>query len=134
MKKMFMFLAFILFLGMNINAQSDNVAILICERYTSDGPVGVGSIFTKGYLTVVAMSKAPMYYNQVYVQYDKLDKNGNYKFYKRFPFEFPNGNTVVYFSRIGKNDMEFNHTGYYYVFLLDRNKNVIASTFVRIVD
>ena len=136
MKKLVLFLAFVLFMGMNINinAQS-NVTLIVCERYDMDyGPIGVGSRFTVGYITVVAMSNNPMYYEKVYVQYDKMDKDGSYKFYKRFPFMFPDGNETVYFARVGKNNMEFNHTGYYYVFLLDKNKEVIASTFVEIVN
>jgi hypothetical protein len=134
MKKLVLFLAFILFLGININAQSKEVTLIMCERYTNDGPVGVGSVFTKGYLTVVAMSKSSMKYKEVYIQFDKMDKSGQYKFYKRFPFDFPYGYKTVYFSRIANNDMEFEHIGYYMVYLLDKYKNVIASTFVRIVD
>jgi len=135
MKKLFLFLAFLLFLGININAQSDEVTLVLCERYDAKaGPIGIGSSFSKGYLTVVAMSNSSMKYKEVYIQFDKINKGSEYKFYKRFPFDFPYGYKTVYFSRSGDNDMSFDHTGYYMVYLLDIKYNVIASTFVNIVD
>jgi len=134
MKKMFLFFALVLFLGMslNINAQ---VSLIICERYDATyGPVNPGGIFTTGYLTVVALSSSKMYYDDVYIQYDKMGSDGQYYFYKQFPFTFPNGYSTVYFSRVGNNDMEFNHAGVYRVFLLDKHKNSITYTTVTITN
>jgi len=133
MKKMFLFFALVLFLGMslNINAQ---VSLVMCERYDATyGPVNPGGIFTTGYLTVVAISSSKMYYDDVYIQYDKLGSDGQYHFYKLFPFTFPNGHSTVYFSRVGDNDMEFNNVGVYNVFLLNKYKETIAYTTVTII-
>lgn len=133
MRKLVLLLILILFMGTTTNTQQ-GITLLVCERYDIDyGPIGVGNIFTPGYVTIVAMSTEPMYYEKVYIQYDKMDKNGDYQFYKRFPFMFPDGNETVYFARVGKNNMEFDDIGLYYVFLLDMNKDVVASTFVQIV-
>lgn len=134
MKKLFLFLALVIFLGLNINANAQSVSLIVCERYGTYGPEGVGDSFTPGYLTVVAYGTSAMYYGQVYIQYDKLDANGQYYLYKKFAFDFPNGYKTVYFSRTGNNDMEFNHTGYYRVFLLDKYGNSIAYTTVSIVN
>ena len=136
MKKLFLFFALLLFVGMNtnINAQGE-ITLIVCEQYEMErGPIGAGSVFTPGYVTIVALATSPMYFEKVYVQYDKMNKGGTYDFYKRFPFMFPDGNSIVYFSRVKTNDMEFNDIGFYTVFLLDRNENVIASTFVQIVN
>jgi len=131
MRKVFMFLAFILFLGINSFAQS----LYVCERYDEKyGPIGVSNAFTTGYVTVVVESNSLMYYDFVYVQYDRMDKDGEYRFYKQFPFTFPNGHKIVYFSRSVNNDMEFNHTGNYIVWLLNKNKKVIAYTYIKIVN
>lgn len=133
MKKMFLFLALILFLGMNLNINAQ-VSLIMCERYDVEyGPVNPGGIFTTGYLTVVAISSSAMHYDNVYVQYDKMGTDGQYYFYKQFPFTFPNGYSTVYFSRVGDNDMEFNDVGIYRVFLLNKNKETIAYTTVTII-
>jgi len=130
MKKLMLFLALFIFLG--INAMAQTVTLQMCERYGQYGPEGVGNTFTPGYLTVVAYSTSAMYYTNIFIQFDKL-KNGQYKYYKKFPFTFPNGYSTVYFSRGKTNDMSFDSPGYYNVWLLDSNGYVIASTTVTIV-
>ena len=135
MKKLFLFLALILFfvVSSNINAQ---VGLIVCERYDSQyGIIGEGVTFTKGYLTVVATSAYPINYTDVYIQFDRYNANdGQYYFYKQFAFTIPYGYRQVYFSRVGNNDMQFDHAGYYIIWLLDLNNNVIAKTTVTIVD
>ena len=131
MKKLMLFLALFIFLAMNAMAQ--NVTLTMCERYGSNGPIGVGTQFTTGYLTVVAYSNTPMYYTSVFIQFDKLGTDGSYHFYKKFPFSFPNGYKTVYFSKVGNNDMSFDEPGYYNVFLLNSSGGVIAYTTVTIV-
>lgn len=133
MKNVFLFLALMLLLGITSNTNAQSVSLIVCERYGQYGPEGVGSTFTRGYLTVVAYGTSAMYYDEVYIQYDRMSSNGQYYFYKKFPFTFPNGYKTVYFSRTGNNDMEFNDTGYYRVFLLDKYGNTIAYTSVTIV-
>jgi len=80
MKKLMLFLALFIFLGINANAQ--NVTLQLCERYGTYGPVGVGNVFSTGYLTVVATSNLSMYYSKVFIQYDILGNDGKYYFYK----------------------------------------------------
>jgi len=126
---------FILVLLMTIFAHAQTVSLLLCERYDMErGPIGVSTVFTTGYLTVVSISDKPMYYDEISIQYDRLGSDGKYYFYKKFPFTFPNGYQTVYFSRVGDNDMEFNIAGNYIVWLLDKYDNVISSTTVTIVD
>lgn len=133
MKKIFLFLALVIFLGLNITANAQSVSLVVCERYGTYGPEGVGTTFTPGYLTIVAYGSSAMYYDEVFIQYDRMGSSGQYYFYKKFAFDFPNGYKTVYFSRTGNNDMEFNDTGYYRVFLLDSYGNTIAYTSVTIV-
>ena len=130
MKKLMLFLALFIFLGINANAQ--NVTLTVCEYYGTYGPVGVGTSFTTGYLTVVAKSNLSMYYDKVFIQFDKLGNDGIYNFYKKFSFTFPDGYKTVYFSKSGNYDMSFDHPGYYNVFLLDSYGNTISYTTVRI--
>jgi hypothetical protein len=132
MKKIFLSLIMLLGITANINAQS--VSLIICEKYGTYGPEGVGTVFTPGYLTVVAYGSSEMYYDEISIQYDKKGTDGQYYFYKKFTFDFPDGYKTVYFSKTGNNNMEFNHTGYYRVFLLDKYGNTIAHTTVSIVN
>ena len=134
MKKLFLFLAFLLLFATSINSQAQVVTLFMCERYDEvAGPIGAGGVFTTGYLTTVAVCSEKMYYDNIFIQYDKLGSDGQYYFYKRFPFTFPNGYSTVYFSRVGDNDMEFNDVGVYRVFLLDKYLQTIAYITVTIV-
>lgn len=138
MKKCYNFscLFLLIFLtGMNnyTSAQTEPV-MYFCERYGSNGEIGVGDRFYTGHLTVVVKSDYELRLNKVAVQFDRWDPyTATFKYYKKFDYNLEPDMKYVYFSKNSKSDMSFDDPGFYRVFLLDHGDRTIASALVEIL-
>ncbi len=114
-------------------AQSDPV-MYFCESYSSGGEVGISDRFYTGYLTVMVKCGHAIGLRECSIQYDKYDPSSrSFKYYKKFPFTVKPSMDYIYFERSGENDMSFDATGIYRVFLLDDNGKTIASALIEII-
>ena len=127
---------FLSFLAMYSNtfAQSEPV-MYFCERYDDyDGEIGVGDRFYRGPVTVMIKSVEPLYLTNVSIQYEKYNfKSGKFEYYRSFDFEIQRDMSYIFFSPTSGNDMKFEDSGFYRVFLLDQDGNTITSAIIEII-
>ncbi len=139
MKKAHLFLSalvILVFLGMKCEsfAQEDPV-MYFCERYGSNGEVGIASRFSTGYLTVVVKCDHKLRLTEVHIQFDKWNEDTrSYDFYKKFNYTLEPEMNYVYFSRNEDSDMSFDDPGFYRVYLLDDDERTVASALIEITD
>lgn len=134
--KLFLSIAVVLFLFVfKTNSYAQQYPVLyFCEKYGSDGEVGVSDRFTAGYLTVMVKADGPLGLRDCSIQLDKYNpKSGTFSYYKKFNYKVEPDMKYVYFSRNDESDMSFDQTGIYRVFLLDQNGRTVASALVEII-
>jgi hypothetical protein len=130
MKKMF-YLMVVLFIVIGfqnkIKAQSCDI-LYFCVNY--DGKeIDCSDRFTAGKITVMVKLVKEIFFTKVTVQLDKYNaREGTFAYYNSYPFDTESDMTYIYF-----NNIEFNDKGFYRVFLLDPDKNTIASGLVEII-
>lgn len=108
--------------------------LYFCETYGKNGEVGISDRFTTGYLTVMVKSNNAIGLKNVKIQFDKYDdRSETFKFYKKFDFVINPEEKFVYFAKTSGNDMSFDKTGIYRVFMLDDKGNTVASNLVQII-
>ena len=139
MKRFHLFFAFVLlfsFFAMHstVFAQEEPV-LYFCDRYDEyQGEIGVKDRFTKGPVTVMAKCNVPLYLTNVTIQYDRYNfRSGKYEFYKSFVFDIELDMKYVYFGPTSGNDMRFDDSGFYRVFLLDENDETVATALIEII-
>ncbi len=116
------------------NAQNGPV-LYFCERYDPDqGEISISDRFYTGYLTVMVKCDYALGLRDVTIQYDRYNsRSGKFEYYKKFNFNVEPDMKYIYFSKTKSNDMSFDETGFYRVFLLDSKGKTIASGLIEII-
>ncbi|MCY7363385.1 MAG: hypothetical protein LH629_15160 [Ignavibacteria bacterium] len=108
--------------------------LYFCEKYGSNGEVGVSDRFTTGYLTVMVKADGPLGLRDCSVQLDKYNcSTGAFDYYKKFNYTVKPDQSYVFFEKNDESDMNFEKTGIYRVFLLDQNGRTVTSGLVEII-
>jgi hypothetical protein len=108
--------------------------LYFCEKYGSNGEVGVSDRFTTGYLTVMVKADGPIGLRDCSIQLDKYDSNAEkFIFYKKFSYSVDPDMKYIFFEKNDESDMNFEDPGIYRVFLLNQNGSTIASGLVEII-
>ncbi len=137
MKKSLLFLAvlgyFFIGLSSNLFAQAEPV-LYFCEKYGKNGEVGVSDRFTTGYLTVMVKCDYALKLSDCSIQFDKYNqRTGEFEYYKNFAYSVDPSMKYIYFAKNEDNDMKFEETGFYRVFLLDEDDKTVASALIEII-
>jgi hypothetical protein len=130
MKKL-VIIAFFAFVLMGVLAAQSCDLLYFCERYDSvEGEINTGDRFHTGNLTVVTLLESSIYYTKIYIQLDKYNpREGDFEYYSDEEFDVESDMDYIYFS-----DIYFGESGFYRVFLLDPQRNTIASAIVEIIN
>ena len=134
--KLFFAVSAIIFIfAFKSNSYAQQYPILyFCEKYGSNGEVGVSDRFTTGYLTVMVKADGPLGLRDCSIQIDKYNcSSGTFSYYKKFNYSVTPEQAYVYFEKNSESDMSFDDPGVYRVFLLDHNDRTIASGLVEII-
>ena len=138
MKKSFVLFAvlFVLVFGVNQNLFAQNEPVLyFCEKYGSDGEVGVSDRFTTGYLTVMVKCDYALDLEDVSIQFDKYNsRSKKFEYYKKFSYVIESDMKYVFFAKNDDSDLKFEEPGFYRVFLLDDRDKTVASALIEIID
>ena len=117
----------------NAHAQSGPV-LYFCESYGDNGEVGISDRFTTGYLTVMVKASDALGLTNCSIQFDKYNPaTKSFSFYKNFSYKVEPSMKYIFFSKNSTSDMKFDDPGIYRVYLLDDNKNTIASALIEII-
>jgi hypothetical protein len=133
---MLLFSILVAFIAMHSSSYAQSEPVMyFCEKYDSnDGEIAVGDRFHRGPVTVMVKSVEPLYLTNVSIQYDKYNfKTGKFDYYKSFVFDIQRDMSYIYFSPTSGNDMKFEDSGFYRVFLLDQDGNTITSAIIEII-
>lgn len=138
MKKTIVLFAVLLALVLGINqtvfAQNEPV-LYFCEKYGSDGEVGVSDRFTTGYLTVMVKCDYALDLEDCSIQFDKYNsRSKKFEYYKKFSYVVEPDMKYIYFSKNDESDLKFEDPGFYRVFLLDDRDKTVASALIEIID
>ena len=137
MKKInYLFLFTILFATQVVVLAQVEPVMYFCERYDDyDGEVGVGDRFKKGSITIMIRSDMALKLSHAIIRYDKFNHNSNqFEYYKKSIFDTEREMNYLKFIMDKENDMEFEHQGFYRVFLLDEDEQMITSALIEIID
>lgn len=108
--------------------------LYFCEKYGSNGEVGVSDRFTAGYLTVMVKADGPIGLRDCSIQLDKYNPTtGKFDYFKKFAYSVDPDMKYIYFAKNDESDMNFSDPGIYRVFLLDQNDRTVASGLVEII-
>ena len=132
---LFSIIALFAIFGFTSAAQAQNGPVLyFCEKYGSDGEVGISDRFTTGYLTVMVKCDYALGLSDVSIQFDKYSPSSrSFSFYKKFNYQVKPDMKYIYFAKNSSSDMKFEDPGIYRVFLLDDNGSTIASALIEII-
>ena len=131
-----LFAMFLAFFAMQSNSSAQVEPVLyFCDRYDDyEGEIGVKDRFSKGPVTVMVKCEDPLYMTNVTIQYDRYNfRSGKYDFYKSFEFDIERDMNYIFFSPTSGNDMRFDDSGFYRVFLLDEDGKTVASALIEII-
>lgn len=118
----------VIFLVLGFTEIKSQDLLYFCEKY-SNKEIGVGDRFTVGNLTVMVKLNDPIYYENISVQWDKLNcKTGKFEYANSKSFTVDSDWTYMFFDGIN-----FAEPGIYRVFLLDPAKATIVSGLVEII-
>jgi len=105
-----------------------------CDKFGSNGAVGISDQHPTGYLTVVVKSNYAMGLEDVAIQLDKYNfRTGEFEYYKKFHYTMELHMKIVYFEKNDDSDMEFEDPGFYRVFLLDDRDKTVARAIIEII-
>ena len=130
-----LFIVFI-FLGMRSYTYAQSSPVLyFCEKYDSDlGEIGISDRFTTGYLTVMVKSNTALGLKNCFIQFDKYNfSTGKFDYYKRFNYTIDPDMKYVFFAKNKSSDLKFEEPGFYRVYLLNANKETVASSLIEII-
>ena len=128
-----MFLA--LFAMQSISLAQSEPVMYFCEKYDEyDGEIGVRDRYSKGPITVMVKCTDPLYLTDVSIQYDRYNfRSGKFEYYKSFIFNIQRDMNYIFFGPTSGNDMRFDDSGFYRVFLLDQDDKTVASALIEII-
>lgn len=112
------------------NSPRQQGRMIFCEHYNpNSGAVGIGTMFSRGNISVIVELSSQIYYNKIFLQLDLYNpRSGQYEYYYSYEFNVDPSYTYIYF-----NNIYFGLGGHYRVFLLDPNRNVITNGLVEIL-
>jgi hypothetical protein len=127
---------FALVFGVSNNVFAQNEPVLyFCEKYGTNGEVGVSDRFTTGYLTVMVKCDYALDLEDVSIQFDKYNtRSKTFEYYKKFDYVIEPDMKYVYFEKNDESDMKFEDPGFYRVFLLDDRGKTVASALIEIIE
>jgi len=132
MKKSLVFAAFLLlsFSGIKSDLFSQSQPVLyFCAAFDSGGEKNIGDSFYLGPVIVVVRCDNVINAKKVTVQFDKY--NGKeFEYYKDIKFDIKAGTKYTYFTDV---DLRIDDPGIYRCFMLDENRNTIASAIVEFI-
>lgn len=139
MKKLyviFSIFAVLAIFGFTSSANAQNGPVLyFCEKYGSDGEVGISDRFTTGYLTVMVKCDYALGLKNVSIQFDKYNASSkSFEYYKKFSYVVEPSMKYIYFAKNSTSDMKFESPGIYRVFLLDENGSTVTSSLIEIIN
>lgn len=139
MKKLyviFSIFAVLAIFGFTSSANAQNGPVLyFCEKYGSDGEVGISDRFTTGYLTVMVKCDYALGLKNVSIQFDKYNASSKtFEYYKKFNYVVEPSMKYIYFAKNSTSDMKFENPGIYRVFLLDENGSTVTSSLIEIIN
>ena len=126
----------VIFLGMRSYSYAQSSPVLyFCEKYDNDlGEIGISDRFTTGYLTVMVKSNTALGLKDCFIQFDKYNfGTGKFEYYKRFNYTITPDMKYVFFAKNESSDLKFEEPGFYRVYLLNSNKETIASSLIEII-
>lgn len=127
-KKFFFTLLGVFFLFLGYSEVKSQDLLYFCEKYTTK-EIGTGDRFTTGNITVMVKLDLPIYYENVTIQWDKLNcKTGRFEYSNSKSFTVDGNWTYMFFDGIN-----FSEPGFYRVFLLDPSKATMVSGLVEII-
>lgn len=127
-KKFFLPLVGLLFLMLGFTEVKSQDLLYFCEKYTTK-EIGTGDRFTTGNITVMVKLDLPIYYENVSIQWDRLNcKTGRFEYSNSKTFTVDGSWTYMFFDGI-----YFAEPGIYRVFLLDPSKATMVSGLVEII-
>lgn len=128
-------LAIVFVFAFKANSYAQQYPVLyFCEKYGTNGEVGVSDRFTTGYLTVMVKADGPLGLRDCSIQMDKYNcSTGKFSYYKKFDYAVEPDMKYVFFEKNDVSDMSFEDVGIYRVFLLDHNDRTVASGLVEII-
>lgn len=134
-KLLFSVFAVVFIFAFKSNAFAQQYPVLyFCEKYGTNGEVGVSDRFTTGYLTVMVKADGPLGLRDCYIQLDKYNcTTGTFNYFKKFSYYVEPDLKYVFFAKNDESDMNFSEPGIYRVFLLDHNDRTVASGLVEII-
>jgi len=107
-----------------------------CERYDEyEGEVGIGDRFAKGSATILIRADSPLNLSRIIIRYDKYNtRKDQFEYYKQSFFDTERDKNYLTFFMNKENGMEFEHQGFYRVYLLDEDEQMITSALIEIID
>ncbi|HHE37340.1 MAG TPA: hypothetical protein ENL20_02065 [Candidatus Cloacimonetes bacterium] len=131
MKKLLFVIIFVnLLFSSIVSIYAQNCDLLyFCVSYDPDaGEIDCSDRFTTGNITVVALLKSPIFYTKITIQVDKYNpREGTFEYYDAWEFDVDPEMDFIYF-----NDINFQDKGFFRVFLVDPEENIITSGLVEI--
>lgn len=129
MKKIIISFLIVFFVFSFLYAQSGDL-LYFCEKYDPElGEINMGDRFYSGYLTVVVLLSAPIYYTKIIIQLDKYNpREAVFEYYDDYEFDTEPDMDYIYFDNVS-----FKEPGIYRVFMLDPTKNTITSSLIEII-
>ena len=132
-----LFLMIICLAGLKTVTYAQSAPLLyFCEKYNSDdGEIGISDRFTKGTLTVMVRADRALRLTNVFIQFDKYNWNSHkFELYRKFNYTIEPAMKYISFTKNQKNDLRFDETGFYRVFLLNDEGKNIASSLIEIIE
>ena len=111
-----------------IKAQSQPV-LYFCAAFESGGEKNISDRFYLGPVIVVVRCDYVILAKKVTVQFDKYS-GADFEYYKALNFNIKAGTKYTYFTDV---DMRIDEPGIYRCFMLDENRNTLASAIVEFV-
>ena len=124
------------FLALESTAFAQNEPVMyFCDKYGSNGAVGVSDRRTTGHVTVVVKSNYAMGLGEIIIQFDKYNCRSNeFEYYDKFYYSVNPEQNIIFLERDEENKLQFREVGIYRGFLLDDEDNPVASALIEIAE
>ncbi|MBS1493846.1 MAG: hypothetical protein JST55_10055 [Bacteroidetes bacterium] len=132
LKLFFCMVAIVILFGASHKSYAQNGPVMyFCSSYGSSGEIDISDRFTTGYLTVMVKCSYALGLSDCHIQFDKLNMNtGKFDYYKKFPYTVSPDMSYIYFEG---EDLSFDKSGIYRVFLLDSKDRTVTSALIEII-
>jgi hypothetical protein len=139
MKRYQLFFAFallLLFFALESTVFAQNEPVMyFCDKFDSNGAVGISDRRTVGNVTIVVKSNYAMGLSDITIQFDKYDcRKSEFEYHDKFYYSVEPEMKIIFLEKDEENDMKFRELGIYRVFLLDDKDRTIASALIEITE